>query len=130
MHVDNSGVHIFNEEGEVKRENWRRKKNFLDVFCTVGVTFGSVIAYVLLGSLLGLWGQAWVLFLIIPFAPTIPEAIYHRNMAIFAYPVFITFVYLLLCVWILDFSMWHPLWVLFLTIPLYYSIAGVLKKSK
>ena len=54
----------------------------------------------------------------------------YKNPNMFAYPVFIAFLYLLLCVWILDFSLWHPLWVMFLTIPVYYGVCNFFKKDK
>ena len=89
-----------------------------------------VIAYILLGSILGLWGQAWTLFLLIPIVPTLAEAIIFKNANIFAYPIFLAFVYLTLCAWILpafDLNMWHPLWVMFLTVPVYYGVCNFIK---
>lgn len=43
----------------------------------------------------------------------------------FPYPVFVTIVYLILG---LGFKMWDMGWILFLTIPIYYWIAGLCKK--
>lgn len=42
------------------------------------------------------------------------------------YPVFITLVYLVIGFWL---DMWHPGWMLFLTIPLFYSYYHVVKKN-
>lgn len=97
-------------------------------FASLLTTFGVVITYILLGFLLTLWAQAWVLFLLIPVVPSLVEAILSKRPAHFAYPVFIAFAYLLLCVWILDFSWWHPLWVLFLTIPVYYGACKAFRR--
>ena len=124
VHINKSGVHI-NEE-HVARD---RKKEKIVGFVSLLTTFGVVIAYILLGTLLGLWGQAWVLFLLIPIAPSLAESIVSKNAYHFAYPVFIVFLYLLLCVWILNFSLWHPLWVMFLTIPIYYGLIKLFFKE-
>ncbi len=123
VHVSEKGIRITDEEG-TKDISYREigKKHRVDALVSVITVFGTVISYILLGSLLGLWGQAWVLFLLIPLLPTIPAAIRNRNPNIFAYPVFIAFLYLLLCVWVFNFNLFHPLWVLFLTIPIYYGV--------
>ena len=137
VEINDDGVHVYSEDGEevhvtehgIKvtdkdgtRDVQLGKKHRVDALVSVITVFGVVIAYILLGSLLGLWGQAWVLFLLIPITPTIPAMIRHKNPNIFCYPVFIAFLYLLLCVWVFNFSLFHPLWVLFLTIPMYYGV--------
>lgn len=124
---DKEDAHEDRRHVKVTIQDGRRSRR-VDALINLIVTFGTIIAYILLGSLLGLWGQAWVLFLLIAFVPSLTEAIYKKNANIFAYPVFIAFIYLLLCVWILNFSLWHPLWVLFLTIPMYYGLVNFIQK--
>ena len=122
------------ENGEpknVKINVVREGKHRVTALISLFTTFGVVIAYILLGSLLNLWGQAWTLFLLIPILPSFAEAIEKRNANIFVYPVFAAFVYLTLCAWILpayNISLWHPLWVIFLTIPVYYGVCNTFKK--
>ena len=43
------------------------------------------------------------------------------------YPVVVTFVYLLFGFF---FNLWHPTWLLFLSIPIFYSYYGVVKKEE
>ena len=43
------------------------------------------------------------------------------------YPVVVTFVYLLFGFF---FNIWHPTWLLFLSIPVFYSYYGVVKKEE
>ena len=56
--------------------------------------------------------------------PSAPKKGHGRNLWLaFPYPVFVCIVYLLLgllCDW------WHPGWTLFLTVPIYYSIADII----
>lgn len=153
VHVDEHGVHIKDEDGSevtvgdgrvhIVDENGEkrhihvheeRKEHRVTALVSLITTFGAVISYILLGTLLGLWGKAWVLFLLIPLTPSISEAIIKKNLNVFAYPIFIVFLYLTLCVWVLPeltgHGYWHPLWVMFLTIPVYYGVVNFLKPNK
>lgn len=87
------------------------------------------IAYVLIGTFCGRrgWGYGWILFLLIPIAETLINAIKFRDPSKFAYPVLVTAIFLILG---FAFSWWHPAWVLFVTIPAYYAICDAVKKSK
>ena len=87
--------------------------------------FLSLIAYIIMGSVWGLWHPGWIVFFAIPVLPTLSEAIIRRDAHTFCYPVFITAVYLIVgfvC------GLWHPMWVLFLTIPVYSIIADFINK--
>ena len=92
-------------------------------------TFAILITYILLGTFLGLWGQAWVLFLLIPIIPGLMDLCFYRKMSRFPFPVLVAFVYLLICMWWPG-GLWHPWWVIFLTIPVYYIIADMIKKLR
>jgi hypothetical protein len=50
-----------------------------------------------------------------------------KKLLMFPYPVFVTLVYLTIgCV----FNWWHPTWLLFLTIPLYYPLVASLDEKE
>lgn len=87
----------------------------------------SIIAYLLIGFLAGVWHPTWVIF----FAPIIISSlvlsIAKRNAKKFCYPVFVVAAYVLFGS---LFTLWHPLWVLFITIPLYYSLISFARKLK
>lgn len=100
----------------------------IDVLVSFMVTFGVLIAYLLCGFIGGLWHKAWVLFLLAAFVPSMFEAYHEKDVSRFQYGMFIVFLYLLLCVWVFNFDLWHPLWVLFLTIPIYHTLVGLFKK--
>lgn len=119
-------------EDEEDREQHRkhsRKGDIIEICVSSFSVFLIIIAYILLGSLLGLWGQAWVLFLLIPVLPSLIDAIRYGDMNRFLYPVFIAMVYLTLNIWYPG-GLWHPLWVLFLTIPLYYAVGSAISKIR
>lgn len=87
----------------------------------------NVIVFVLVGYLLAdvlnvPAGYAWAGLILL----TIP--VQYMILGIwkfeFIYPVFIVLLYVGLCLLlqlVLNIKLWHPLWVLFLTIPIYYT---------
>lgn len=87
-----------------------------------------VIAYILIGFLFDSgWAIGWILFLLIPIVETLVNAINTKNPSHFAYPVLVTAIFLFTgMMW----GLWHPMWVVFVTIPAYYAICDAVKKSK
>ena len=86
-----------------------------------------IIAYLLLGFLTPEgFRYYWPLFLAIPVVPSFVTAIEKKSLGVFAYPVFVAMVYCFLGMFL---ELWHPLWILFITIPVYYIIAGNVDKA-
>lgn len=73
------------------------------------------------------WSHAWLIFFLIPILDSVVSAVRHRDGSDFAYPVFVTAVYLGLGMY---FGLWHPGWIIFITVPVYYVIVNGLKKRK
>ena len=144
--IDDNGIHIKDDEGNevevkeghihLKDENGEKviksvsKNQKISILISTITTLLVVITYLLLGSLLGLWAKAWVLFLLVAIIPSVCDAIINKKFFQFSYALFITFIYLLLNVWVLTTPLWHPLWVMFITIPIYWSVASFVKHSK
>ncbi|MGN0528735.1 MAG: DUF4097 family beta strand repeat-containing protein [Eubacterium sp.] len=86
------------------------------------------IAYILIGFIFDSgWAIGWILFLLIPIVETLINAINTKNPSHFAYPVLVTAIFLFTgMMW----GLWHPMWVLFVTIPAYYAICDAVKKSQ
>ena len=99
-----------------------------DILVSTFTTVAVVVTYVLLGAFAGLWDKAWPIFFLIVVIPSLFETIERRNPSHFAYPVFIVGLYLFLCVNFFP-DLWHPLWLMLLTIPVYYTLAKVLKRK-
>ncbi len=106
-----------------------RKGDALEIALSSASVSFIIIAYILLGSICGLWGQAWTLFLLIPVIPSLIDAIRYKDAGRFLYPVFVAFVYLTLGAWFPG-GLWHPYWFLFLTIPVFYGITEAIKAAK
>lgn len=117
--------------GHFKYES--NKKNFwLIIPYPVIITF----VYVILSCILGpkAWGFYWLLFITIPIYYSIVEAIIQKNIRVFAFPVFISLVYLTLGMLSTIYNVdiypfhtgWHPWWALFLLIPVWYATLDAL----
>lgn len=78
------------------------------------------------------WG--WVLFLLIPFYYTTKEALRRRSLNMFCYPLLCVIIYFGIGIPLLDIwgglgDLWmSTMWLLFLTIPLYYTGIAAIKK--
>ena len=79
------------------------------------------IAYLAIGFLLPRgWACGWIVFMLVPVIPSLVSAIVTRRASEFLFPVFVTGLYLTagMC-----FGRWHPDWIIFLTVPIYYIVA-------
>jgi len=88
-------------------------------------------AYLLLGFCLGDWHPGWLILLFIPIYYCVGGGLCCKtNKAmLLTMPVHLTvlIVYLFFgCI----FNMWHPYWIIFLLIPLYYWLVSVFYKNK
>ena len=95
----------------------------------------ALIAYLLVGFFwkegnLG-WAWGWVFFLVAVVIGSIFDAIKEKKMCKFVYPVLIVAIYVTLGMFgqHFGFNGWHPFWFLFITIPIYYVIAGPVDKA-
>ena len=130
----NSGD-LCTENTQDEGENTDGQESILKLEIKRGLFFAEIIpvpivitiVYLLLGFLTPRgWELGWTLYVLIPVYYTLVESIKKREMSSFAYPVFLTFIFLLFG---MHFQIWHPLWVIYLTIPVYYAIADYVDKE-
>ena len=111
VHVSWSGIHVYDKKND---EKVQIDKNgvFINGEKAKGHIFTMGVEEELPLSLIAI---------IMPVISTLINAVRRRNPNFFAYPVLALVVFLYAG---LVHRIWHPSWVVFLTIPLYYSIAG------
>jgi len=85
-------------------------------------------AYLIIGFFFNIWHPTWLLFLTIPVYYML-VAMYRANSFrqkanVFPYPIICVLFYLTLG---FDYNLWHPMWIIFLTIPIYYTIVNGIK---
>jgi transcriptional regulator with XRE-family HTH domain len=134
-----NGIHVEDATGTIHQARHvsidmpsARRKHFhlVQSIASSSTALLTVIAYLLCGFLIPNsyygWGCSWIVFFMIPLVPSFIEAVFKRKFCVFAYPVLVTAVYLLLgMVW----GFWNPYWILFLTIPVYYIIFDPIDKA-
>lgn len=92
-------------------------------------TILATVAYLLLGYFLpngSGWANYWFLFILIPVVGSTAEAILKKNPAAFNYPCFVTAAY---CAVGMIAGIWHPTWAVFVTIPAFYAITGLIRRK-
>lgn len=131
VHIDGSGIHISEngESREVKKEEFKHEERLAEEIASA--IFGALViaGYLLFGFLYPdhafAWKVGWTAILLIPVFGSIFECARKHRVHYFAYPVFVAGIY---CFLGLAFGLWHPLWVIFVTIPVFYGIANPIDK--
>ena len=107
----------------------RRPMTLLDKTLPIFIT-----GFFFLTCMIGLAHPGWTVFLLLPLYYTGKEAVRKRNPMIFCYPVLCAFVYFTIGGFLEHtFRYWSDnwyelMWLLFLTIPLYYTLYPAIKK--
>jgi len=115
LKIDDNGVKFLDKDGKDVKMS---KENMILAGIDGGIAILSVIIFLVWGFL-GYFYVSWVVFVFMPSIMSIFEAIFKKQITKFLYPVFITAIYLYLG---MEFELWHPLWVLFITIPAFYIV--------
>ncbi|MDY5440655.1 MAG: helix-turn-helix domain-containing protein [Candidatus Enteromonas sp.] len=147
VHIDLSGLHVHDARSGERVEvgvngievpkHLHKEKSLLEEILWPTLMLGAVIGYILMGFFwnnpggIG-WAVGWTLILYAIALGSLFEAIRKKRFSSFALPVLITGVYVGLGIVSLFYAWpmptWHPWWVLFLLIPIYYPIAGAIDK--
>lgn len=124
VHIDKKGIFVNSNDSDYKYHILEKPKNpWIHALLPLCV----VISYLIIGFLFeDGWAVGWILFFIIPIIESCYAAVKTRNPSAFAYPVLVAAVFL--CIGMLL-HIWHPTWIIFLTIPIYYIICDAFKKT-
>ena len=89
------------------------------------------VIYVFIGVLTGAWHPTWLIFLLIPAYYGVVAFLSHKNdgstkdvLRYFPFPTIVIILYLIMG---FVFNLWHPGWLIFLLIPLYYAMIPMFK---
>jgi transcriptional regulator with XRE-family HTH domain len=127
--IDPSGIHVNPDDRYSKERERKHRYDIAQSIVSSVVALLTVVAYVLLGTFLPNprigWGTCWLVFFLIPLASSFVEALKKRSFCAFAFPVLVAGLYVLFG---MLYGAWHPEWVMFLAIPIYYSIFSPIDK--
>ena len=154
VNIDSTGIHVVDEEGNevhigdegiklkdkndkvrnrtVRPEEKKRRKiiSIVNGITSGILVVGITIAYILLMTLTpngGWWASTfWLYYLSLPIVWSLFSVIKRRKISNFAYPVAAVMAYLAVGLYL---GIWHPTWVIFITIPVFYIIFGQVDKA-
>ena len=102
------------------------KKQIIALSIIDGIIFTlTLIGFLVWGLCFDGFYVCWVLWILMPAIMSIFETIFKKQITKFVYPLLIAAIY---CFLGMQYELWHPLWILFITIPLFYIIANPIDK--
>ena len=110
---------------EIKNENQPMKpiNKLMAIIDSIGMLV-CIIIFICIGTLAGNW-MYWTLIFLPEVITSLYRAIRERRFVSFNYVFLALFVYFFVNL-TLGYNLWHPLWLVFLGIPLYYTLAATL----
>lgn len=134
--INDDGVTVYDKDGNVKKNVG---KHYDKTMAVIGAVEGAlmliaVAGYLLLGLLLGFWASGWIVFFLPEVICSIARAIYKKDARKVNIPFAAAFAFFFVCMFMREVNpefpeLWNPMWVVFLSIPIYYSVVGVFYKA-
>lgn len=116
--IDSDGIHKKPAGDDNKKERIEKGKKISNYLTSLGLLVALVV-YIVLGCLIpSTWSYLWTIFLFVISLATIPTAIAKRKFSSFRIELAIVGTY---CLVGLVTGIWHPTWVMFIGIPIYYT---------
>ena len=135
--IDDKGVHCYKSDGTKVEINDPKKRKQRHIYYAINSICMSIalITYLVLGIVLNLWSTMWIIFFLPDIIASIFKCIFNKEFHSFNMAFAATFTFFLICVVLLpEKNLWHPMWVVFLAIPVYYTVVSrieiVLKDRK
>ena len=114
---------IINPDGSEAHFNTKRAI-FLSITDSI-IALVTIILYFLWSFYGNAWEISWVIWILMPAVMSIFEAIAKKRFTSFIYPCLVTAIF---CYCGMKYGNWHPMWILFITIPLFYVIFDPIDK--
>lgn len=132
--VDNDVAIVEDDDEKVEDKNEpKEKKKRVHIVARLNGIFSllAVFGYVALGCFWNGpfayaetgagWAVGWILFLAFPIIPSIVDCIVSKRFCKFNMPCAVLSVF---CFLGMMYNLWHPFWVLFFVIPVFYTLFG------
>lgn len=132
VHIHDKKVILIDKDGKhIEKNKILSKKEKVNIVLSSVLGGLALIAYILLGVLLDMWWNAWVVFFVPEIIASLVRCIQYRNANKFNMAFTACFVFFFVCMVLPGTSaaLWHPMWVVFLAIPVYHSICGSINKA-
>ena len=136
--INDDGVTCYDKDGNIVKhvgDCCKNDKGMAVIGCIEGVLILlAVVAFLLLGLLVNLWASAWIFFFVPEIICSVIRAIYKKDARKVNIPFISAFVFFFVCMFLPALNpgmpqLWNPMWVVFLAVPIYYSIVGTFHKA-
>ena len=129
--ITNHEIKCFDKDGKpIDKKKYRDP--FIKVLDLVDCCLSglALITYIFLGVFLNMWASGWVFFFVPEIVCSIIRAIHKKNANKVNMAFISLFAFFFVCLVVpgLSANLWHPMWVVFLAIPIYHSIVGTINK--
>lgn len=112
---------------DTEEDKEQQKKRGFGIWYSLPYPIIITVIYLLLGFFTPRgWEIGWTLYVTIPVYYSIIDCIRRKKLTPFAYPVFVTFIFLLFS---MLYGIWHPLWIIYTTISIYYPVASAIDRA-
>ena len=131
--INDDGVTRYDKDGNVVKKAGKhseRTRAMAVIGAIEGVLFLlAAVAFILLGALLNIWHAAWIVFFVPEIICSTIRCIIQKNPNHFNSPFLCCFIFFFVCMFLPALiegmpQLWHPMWVVFLFVPIYHSICG------
>ena len=133
--IKDNHIHCIDKDGnEVDKSKYQDKFSKIVGLVDCCLTLLMVVLYILLALFTKTftWANGWVFFFVPDFICSILRAIHKRNPNKVNITFFALFAFFFVCMVIpgMEANLWHPMWCVFLLIPIYHSIFGTVNKIR
>ena len=131
--INDDGVTCYDKDGNVVKKvgkHSERTRAMAVIGAIEGVLFLlATVGFILLGTLLNIWHAAWIVFFLPEVICSTLRCIVQKNPNHFNSPFFCCFIFFFVCMFLPALitgmpQLWHPMWVVFLFVPIYHSVCG------
>ena len=123
LKIKDGHMHAYDNDGNEVKFN---KKQTVILSAIDGViALLTLIGFIIWGALFDGWYISWTLWVLMPAVMSIAECIMKKQLSKFVYPCLVAFIFLFIG---MKYGLWHPYWVLFISIPVYYLITDPIDK--
>lgn len=133
LEIKDNHIHAYDKNGkEVQKGMYKDKFEKVLALIDCCLTSVTILVYILLGVLLHWWAQGWVFFFVPEIVCSIIRAVHRKNPNKVNITFISLFAFFFVCMVVpgLEAHLWHPMWVVFLLIPIYHSIFGTVNKVR
>ena len=128
VYINKSGAKCYTKDGKEVEKHHIMSKEEKIIGAIEGCLFlFAIVAYICLGALLGMWHNMWILVFVPDIICSIVRCIVKKNANKFNMAFTACFVFFFVTM-VYPTGLWHPMWVVFLAIPVYHTLMGTVNK--